>query len=195
MSLDTGIGDHRTCGQSLKGKAKELSRLKHYGLYIPVPRSEAKGKHVTTRWEEIPKLKMENGSLGPGLLPVSRGGDNRTGMTPLESRAHPTPQGCWTYSWRNTQDTARTQQTLSAHSSTPAKMSCAMWKPRRNGFRSNGKEKMRKLIGCGSWQNSCTADKRRRESLVTTRLASLSTKWVVDGVQRSFTCTSTRKKA
>ena len=64
VSLNTGLDDHpdtwsdeKWAAESFKGKAKELSRLKHYGVYIPVPRSEARGKYVTTRWEEIPKHK------------------------------------------------------------------------------------------------------------------------------------------
>ena len=49
--------DARWQEESLKGKAKELSRLASYGVYKAVLRSEATGKHVTTRWEEVPKLK------------------------------------------------------------------------------------------------------------------------------------------
>lgn len=43
--------------ESAKGKANKLSRLASYGVYKAVLRSEATGKHVTTRWEEVPKLK------------------------------------------------------------------------------------------------------------------------------------------
>jgi len=49
--------DEQWISESLKGKAKELSRLKHYGVYVAIPWSQAKGKYVTTRWEEVPKFK------------------------------------------------------------------------------------------------------------------------------------------
>ena len=44
VSLNTGLEDHpdtwtdeKEVAESLKGKAKELSRLKHYGVYVAVP--------------------------------------------------------------------------------------------------------------------------------------------------------------
>jgi len=56
--LDTWT-DEKWISESLKGKAKELTRLKHYGVYVAISRSQAKGKYVTTRWEEV--LKFKNG--------------------------------------------------------------------------------------------------------------------------------------
>eukprot|EP00435_Cladocopium_sp_Y103_P031934 s1307_g8.t1 len=63
--VDQGVNGHpdqwsneKWAEESRKGKAKELSRLVSYGVFTPVRRrSEAKGKYVTTRWEEVPKFK------------------------------------------------------------------------------------------------------------------------------------------
>ena len=43
--------DKKWISESLKGKAKELTRLKHYGVYVAIPRSQAKGKYVTTQFK------------------------------------------------------------------------------------------------------------------------------------------------
>ena len=49
--------DEKWILESLKGKAKELIRLKYDGVYMGIPRSKAKGKYVITRWEEVFKFK------------------------------------------------------------------------------------------------------------------------------------------
>ena len=50
--------EERWYEESLKGKAKELTSLERYQVYIPVPKQDTKGKkYITTRWEEVPKFK------------------------------------------------------------------------------------------------------------------------------------------
>ena len=61
--------DEKWILESLKGKAKELIRLKHDGVYMGIPRSKAKGKYVTTRWEEVSKFKNGEWIIRSRFLP------------------------------------------------------------------------------------------------------------------------------
>lgn len=51
--------EQRWATESKAGKARELASLAEYGVYLPVPRQQSfGGKYITTRWEEVPKLKQ-----------------------------------------------------------------------------------------------------------------------------------------
>ena len=51
--------EQRWAIESKAGKARELASLAEYGVYLPVPRQQSVGgKYITTRWEEVPKLKQ-----------------------------------------------------------------------------------------------------------------------------------------
>ena len=51
--------EQRWAIESKAGRARELASLAEYGVYLPVPRQQSVGgKYITTRWEEVPKLKQ-----------------------------------------------------------------------------------------------------------------------------------------
>ena len=81
--------------------------LETYGVYRPVPRNQAKGKYVTTQWEEIAKCKQGRWVVRSRFVAGEFRWQRPHRDFFIRSHyniiiAHRTPCGCWICCWPRT---------------------------------------------------------------------------------------------
>ena len=147
--------EERWYEESLKGKAKELTPLERYQVYIPVPKQDTKGKkYITTRWEEVPKFK-------DGQWHVNSDGKILEEMTCLVWRHPPTQAEFWMCFWPRGQGILLSQVMWHVPSSMRTKRKRSTLTLPRSGRISMV------MNGPGNWQSSCMEGDLHQGSSVT----------------------------